>query len=183
MAKDYPYKEVGNRLKILRDMNKLSQPQFATLLGISLRSYQRYEHGERLPGLKILPKVSEITLADATWVISGYDRKDISSYEDDLSEAIDKIDFLFSRGSFALIDFFIKILNIAISVARSGFDTEEGEDLVDFLMKVSDISSSAVRKAFDERGKISYKYRKNRKTVSVSYKTKNKETKNKSSPI
>ena len=51
MKKSFPYKEIGNKIKLLRGDGQ-TQEQFAALLGISLRAYQRYEHGERLPPFK-----------------------------------------------------------------------------------------------------------------------------------
>lgn len=57
MVKDHhPYKVVGNRLRALR--GKLTQKEFSKNVGLSLSAYQRYEYGERLPGLEALIKIA-----------------------------------------------------------------------------------------------------------------------------
>jgi len=43
--KKYPYIDLGNKLKILRD--GLNQVTYAKRLGVALRTYHRYEKGER----------------------------------------------------------------------------------------------------------------------------------------
>jgi transcriptional regulator with XRE-family HTH domain len=178
MKKNFSYTATGNRIKLLRGDGQ-TQKQFAALLGISLRTYQRYEHGERLPPFKMLSKISNICDVSTDWVISGSGVKGKKLNSDDFIDAINKLDYLFDHGSFELIDFFKKILNFASNVAHSGLDTEAGEDLMEFLTFLTDMSSSALRKAFDMRDIISYKYRKNGKLVSVAYKLKNKKTEKK----
>lgn len=145
MSEDRPYKQVGDRLKLLRNNNKISQPQLATLLNISLRTYQRYEQGERLPGPKLLDKISEITLAGPAWIVFGQTIRETPFDEDDLCEALDKIELLFSRGSFTLISFFVKILNITVAATAGGINRPDKEGLIDLLTKISDIATSEIR--------------------------------------
>ena len=70
MKKNSPYKEIGNRIKLLRGDGH-TQKQFAALLGISLRSYQKYEYGERVPPLKTLSKISKACNVTTDWLIAG----------------------------------------------------------------------------------------------------------------
>lgn len=54
--KKYIYLDVGNRLKELR--NNLSQEEFANKIGVSFRTYQRYEYGETLPPERVLSRIA-----------------------------------------------------------------------------------------------------------------------------
>lgn len=57
MDKKYPYLDVGKRLEKLR--KNLTQAEFAKKIGISLRTYQYYESGERLPPDPVLERIAE----------------------------------------------------------------------------------------------------------------------------
>lgn len=46
--------EFHERLKELRKAKNLTQQQVAQALGIAVRQYQRYEHGERKPTYDII---------------------------------------------------------------------------------------------------------------------------------
>jgi transcriptional regulator with XRE-family HTH domain len=61
------YKDIGERLKKLR--GDKSQKAFADMLGISLRSYICYEHGERPPTVEVLTRLAETTDANADWIL------------------------------------------------------------------------------------------------------------------
>jgi len=172
MKKSFPYKAIGNRIKLLRGDGQ-TQAQFAALLGISLRAYQRYEYGERLPPFKILSKILNLCDVSMDWIFAGSNDKEIKQNSYDLVGAIDKLKYLFDHGSFELIDFFEKILNFAIAVAHGQSNADAGEDLVEFLTFLTEMSSSALRKAFDRRGIISYQYKKDGKLVKVAYRWKN----------
>lgn len=171
MKKSFPYKEIGNKIKLLRGGQ--TQEQFAALLGISLRAYQRYEHGERLPPFKTISKISNLCDVSMDWISAGSNDKEIKQNGYDFVGAINKLEYLFDHVSFELIDFFEKILNFATNVARSGLGADAGDDLVEFLTFLTEMSSSALRKAFDRRGMISYQYKKDGKLVKVAYKSKN----------
>lgn len=153
MVKNTPYKEVGDRLKLLRNNQNISQPQFATLLGISLRTYQRYEYGERLPGLKLLSKISEITLAAMDWIVWGQTLRESPFDEDDITEVFDKIDLLFNQGSYEIVSFFIKILDVAIQASNNTKFLNKEEAFVDFLIKVSGMASGEAGKLYEGRSR------------------------------
>lgn len=63
MKKD-DYKYLGVRLKELRLQMGLSQTQVADHAGISVRSYQRMENSEVIPGLDLVSKVAEVLKMD-----------------------------------------------------------------------------------------------------------------------
>lgn len=153
MAKNTPYKEVGNRLKMLREKGDMSQPQLANLLGISLRTYQRYEYGERLPGLRLLSKISEITLAGMEWIVWGQTLRESPFDEDDITEVFDKIDLLFNQGSYEIVNFFIKILDVSIQASNNTKFLNKEEAFVDFLIKVSGMASGEAGKLYEERSR------------------------------
>lgn len=47
------------RLKELRLKNKLSQPEVAKEIGVSLQVYQRYEYGKTMPDLETIVKIMD----------------------------------------------------------------------------------------------------------------------------
>ena len=53
-------KELGERLRILRESVKLSQVKMADLLGVKQSSINRYEQGQSAPSLETLAKISQI---------------------------------------------------------------------------------------------------------------------------
>jgi len=65
-------KEVGQRIRQLRESLGLSQAEFAKLLGKSLRTVQRWERGEvqRIPST-VLEHISKVTGASLEWLKEG----------------------------------------------------------------------------------------------------------------
>lgn len=63
------YIEIGNRFRLLRA--HLSQKKFAQKLGVSLRSYIRYETGERIPKGDILRRIASIMSVPTDWILTG----------------------------------------------------------------------------------------------------------------
>lgn len=61
--------ELSKRIKVLR--GELSQKDFADRLGISLRAYQNYESGERLPPADVIEKISELCQVTADFILMG----------------------------------------------------------------------------------------------------------------
>lgn len=58
-----------NKLKELRESKGLSQPQISEKVGISLRAYQYYESGERMPDVDTAIKIAGIldTTTENIW--------------------------------------------------------------------------------------------------------------------
>ncbi len=50
----------GKRLRLMRMKRNLTQPQFAEMLDIALRTYQGYEGGTRSPSFSTLVKIADI---------------------------------------------------------------------------------------------------------------------------
>ena len=69
ISKKYPYKTIGNRLRFLR--GNATQSEFASAIGISMRGYQRYELGERLPNFQTIIKISALCDVDLNWIFKG----------------------------------------------------------------------------------------------------------------
>jgi transcriptional regulator with XRE-family HTH domain len=63
------YSQVGERLKELR--GNLSQEEFAKKIGVSFRTYQRYEVGERIPHPHVLSKIAEKFDTTVDWILTG----------------------------------------------------------------------------------------------------------------
>jgi transcriptional regulator with XRE-family HTH domain len=63
------YNEIGGRLRRLRE--NISQKEFALKVGIPLRTYQRYESGERIPPGRVLSRVAEICHVTTDYILAG----------------------------------------------------------------------------------------------------------------
>lgn len=62
---------IGQRLKKIR--GKLSQAEFAKLLGIPLLSYGRYEREEREMPIEIILKAAQIGQVSVDYLLKGWD--------------------------------------------------------------------------------------------------------------
>lgn len=63
--------EVGARLKELRQRERLSQQAFADSLGVSVRTYQNYERGQRSVTKELLCALIDHYEIDASWLLAG----------------------------------------------------------------------------------------------------------------
>ena len=64
-------KELGERLRRLRESVKLSQVKMAELLGVKQSSINRYEQGQSAPSLETLVRLSLIHIFSKNFWISG----------------------------------------------------------------------------------------------------------------
>lgn len=72
----------GQRIKMLREANSLTQKQVATALGIDRSSYSYYESGKSQPnidGLKILARLYDVSIDFLLDFNSGKSRKELDS--------------------------------------------------------------------------------------------------------
>ena len=92
------YLQVGERLKELRE--NLSQEEFAKKIGVSFRTYQRYEVGERIPHPHVLSKIAGLFGTTIDWILTGnlniekaiiLERAKESHYLEDLVERLEGI--------------------------------------------------------------------------------------------
>jgi len=67
MAKRYIV--IGNNLKILR--GKKTQSEFASDIGTTLRAYQHYEAGDRVPPIELLTVISQKYSKSVDWLLTG----------------------------------------------------------------------------------------------------------------
>lgn len=72
---------VGKRLKEIRNVKKFSQKEFACYLGVSLRSYEKWESGKRLPDLRNIIKIADKLNVSVDWLL-GRDNLFIINYSD-----------------------------------------------------------------------------------------------------
>lgn len=103
-------------LKELRNMKNLSQSQAADALGISLRTYQNYEYGQREPNIEMIFK-----LADFYGVTTDY----LLGRDAGEPEPIDQL-----AGQFNMTALEKKILDNYLSLPEHMRD-----DLMEFLRK------------------------------------------------
>jgi transcriptional regulator with XRE-family HTH domain len=155
MEKHISPKQVGHRLKLLR--GKLGQKEFVKKIGIPLRTYQRYEHGDQLPPFDILYQISVNCDVSVDWIVKGKGKKDLGKGE--LSVAIDNLHYIIMRGPFDLIDFIVEILNLAVSRFRLDIEEEDkGPDeaqreFVAFITEVLKIIPKTLLKRYEDTAK------------------------------
>jgi len=142
-------KLIGNRLKLLR--GKIRQREFSKKLGISLSAYQRYEHGDRLPTLDILYKISMACDVNLQWLIKGRGEK--KREKDEFVVAIDNLDYIFERGSFDLIDFILEVLELAVKYSQLDINNTSSEqahnEFKDFLNDILKLVPKALLTSYD----------------------------------
>lgn len=61
---------VAERLRSVREFFRVAQPDFAEKCGVSIRAYQDYEAGKRLPGSETLQALAEAGI-DLNWLLTG----------------------------------------------------------------------------------------------------------------
>ncbi|WP_372069666.1 helix-turn-helix transcriptional regulator (plasmid) [Tistrella mobilis] len=62
--------DFGNRLRELRTSRGIQQQEMASILGVSLNTYGRYERGESSPDVKVMERLATLGY-DITWLIAG----------------------------------------------------------------------------------------------------------------
>ncbi len=60
---------LGNRIREARNAAGLTQPQMAESLGLSLRTYQKYEEGSRRPPLDTLVNIALKLHVSTDWLL------------------------------------------------------------------------------------------------------------------
>lgn len=63
----------GKRLKAARLAQHLTQQKLADLSGVALRSYQKYEQGERCPSYELLVLYADILDVPIDWLLGRDD--------------------------------------------------------------------------------------------------------------
>ncbi len=80
------YSEIGRRIKELREQlskelkAELTQEYCAQKLKVSLRAYQNYEMGERIPSGPVLSKIAEFYDASIDYILKG-DEKSLRQHQ------------------------------------------------------------------------------------------------------
>jgi transcriptional regulator with XRE-family HTH domain len=92
-------KQIGDRLKQLRDSLNHDRNQMADRLGITVSSYSRYEGGTMLPGLNILIMLARRLDLSLDWLITGkgpmfYREREAAAKEEPGSGLLDQPDVL-----------------------------------------------------------------------------------------
>lgn len=60
---------LGKRIREARMLRKLTQPEMARKLGLSLRTYQKYEEGSRNPQLDTLVSIATALSVSTDWLL------------------------------------------------------------------------------------------------------------------
>ena len=74
-------KELGERLRILRESVKLSQVKMADLLGVKQSSINRYEQGQPAPSLETLVKYADYFDVSMDYLFARTDKPQGKLYE------------------------------------------------------------------------------------------------------
>ena len=74
-------KELGERLRILRESVKLSQVKMADLLGVKQSSINRYEQGQSAPSLETLVKYADYFDVSMDYLFARTDKPQGKLYE------------------------------------------------------------------------------------------------------
>ena len=74
-------KELGERLRILRESVKLSQVKMADLLGVKQSSINRYEQGQSAPSLETLVKYADYFDVSMDYLFARTDKPQGTLYE------------------------------------------------------------------------------------------------------
>lgn len=69
---------LSERLIKLKETNNLLQKDIAKSVGLSLRSYQRYEYGEREPTASIIIKLCDYFNVSADYLLGRTDNPEIN---------------------------------------------------------------------------------------------------------
>lgn len=69
---------LSERLIKLKETNNLLQKDIAKSVGLSLRSYQRYEYGEREPTASIIIKLADYFNVSADYLLGRTDNPEIN---------------------------------------------------------------------------------------------------------
>jgi transcriptional regulator with XRE-family HTH domain len=64
-------KEIGQRLKLVREKKDLSQADLGDKLGIQYQHVSKYERGESVPTWEYLIKLNEIYGVNINWLLTG----------------------------------------------------------------------------------------------------------------
>ena len=62
--------KIAERLRVIRAKYSVSQPEFAAKCGVSIRAYQDYEAGKRLPSAEVMLALTELGI-DVDWLLTG----------------------------------------------------------------------------------------------------------------
>ena len=92
--------DIGNKLKKLRQQNKLSQKQVANIIGISDKALSTYETGLRQPPCDIVVSLANVYHVSTDYILgcqveqtlnfNGLNQKDIEILSDLIENIIDK---------------------------------------------------------------------------------------------
>ena len=115
------------RIKKLREAKKLSQAEFAKILGINSSAIGQYEISKTVPSFKILIKIGEIFHTNLNWLLFGVGDMFINEDIVVVSELQNKITILESEN---------KNLRSFISALESA-QKASSSDLLDCLKKLT----------------------------------------------
>jgi len=63
---------LGDRLRKIREIKSFTQQQFAKIMGVTLRAYQRYEQNEQNPSYDKLVRIcNELKDINPSWLLTG----------------------------------------------------------------------------------------------------------------
>ena len=83
---------LSQRLKIAREKAGLSQPQFANMLEIPVRTYRSYEHGERDVNTALLLKICKVLNVSSDYLLGRDNSSDNQLSNSTMPDEQDRLD-------------------------------------------------------------------------------------------
>ncbi|MFW9872548.1 MAG: helix-turn-helix domain-containing protein [Candidatus Thorarchaeota archaeon] len=81
-------KEIGNRIKYLREFLHLSQDQFAKKVGTHKQTISKYERGEQFPKVNMLNPWVDIFNVNLNWLLTGQGEMFLEKKQEEKKEEI-----------------------------------------------------------------------------------------------
>lgn len=118
---------LSKRLKTAREKAGLSQPQFASMLDIPVRTYRSYEHGERDVNTALLLKICKVLNVSSDYLLGREKSSDTqlskSSIPNDSEKELDETLVILNRGEKKLSpENRKKLLEVAKALFKEEFD-------------------------------------------------------------
>lgn len=125
-------KSIGDKLKLLRQSNKITQKELSKLINKSVSTIQKYESGSVVPSMAILKKISEIFNIDMDYFTSSRKFDTIlapsNASIDELDESFFKQDEFKIINDVEIKDFMSVVVNYKTKIKMLSFIINETND-------------------------------------------------------
>lgn len=113
-------KEIGRRIKSIRESQGLSREEFAQILNVTERTVANYEQGQRGSNTKVLNRIAEALGVSIDELLTESHKKEMKSFANSWNSKSEE-----ERNSI-------------INKTKEKWETEEKEDIINTIIKVAD---------------------------------------------